>query len=604
MMNEDINETQILQDIEEFLDKSSRKYSAEIKRQVSDLQAFNGNFWTEDLRKKYKRTNKKKMCLHFSDWSVLSNAIVSPYSSSPWHINVDEEDIQEGVNTFEDENDNKYSLKEGLRRASICGAGFEVITTDADTLTGEPKIVLEFVQNQESVALDPSIQRADCSDAEEGAIVNYISIAKAKRLYGNDVVSAFYPESDNKLSFANITQWPNKQDNVQIVSYYKKNDKGFVDYYKVCGNKVVEHIELPIRFIPIVRFAGYMNYDGYYTEYSGIVNKTFDLQASLNIAYSTLMERANRSIKANLIASTKAVENLGPYYEKKEDDDGSMILFNEGYNAPIPLTEQFATGDLTQVIENIRTLIADVIGIPLSGILGSENKTATEILVQQTNKESNVAIFYDNAYKACRTIGRIIIELLNGGNDIRFDLENGPDVITNNMKHRQELQAVASLMPAEMQPLVALKMCDTIESNFIDGIKNDIIANLPDNIKLTKQGEDPYAVHTINQLQAQLNQAITTAEQMQAENAEMKQQIAGLNLELMNRKQQQSLDLLKHEDQMKLDVAKLEMEAQQNNVDVEVEQQKGQIELQKQILELEKKKAELENTYMKQYGGV
>lgn len=602
---EGFDEHKIICNLQEFLDKSSRKYSGEVSQQVSDLAAFNGNFWTNDLRKKFRRSGKNKFCLHFSDWGVLSNAIVSPYSSSPWHINVNNADeLQEGINTIEEENDNKYSLKEGLRRSTICGAGFIVVTTEADELTKEPKIVLEFVQNQESVALDPSIQRPDCSDAEEGAIVNYISISKAKRLYGNDIVSPFYPEADNKLSFKTITQWPNKEDNVQIVSYYKKNESGTVDYYKVCGNKVVEHIELPIRYIPIVRFAGYMNYDGYYTKYSGIVAKTFDLQVSLNIAYSTLMERANRSIKANVLASTAAVKNLDKYYEKKEDEDGSMILFNEGATVPTVLTEQFATGDLSDVINNLRTLIADVVGIPLSGILGAENKTATEILVQQSNKESNVAIFYDNAYKACRTIGRIIIELLNGGSDMKFDLENGPDVITNNMKHRQELTAVANLIPAELQPLVAVKMCDTIDSKFIDGIKQDIIANLPENVKLTKQGEDPYAIHTIQQLQAQLNQAMDNAEQMQAENAEMKQQIAGLNLELMNRKQQQSLDLLKHEDQMKLDVAKLEMEAQQNNVDVEVEQQKGQVELQKQILELEKKKAELENTYMKQYGGV
>ena len=602
---EEFDDNKIIEEVQDFLDKSSRKYSGEVSQQVSDLQAFNGDFWTNDLRKKFRRSGKNKFCLHFSDWGVLSNAIVSPYSSSPWHINLhNEDDIQEQINNVEDENDNKYSLKEGLRRGSICGAGYIVVTTDTDPLTGEPKIVLEFVQNQESVALDPSIQRPDCSDAEQGAVVNYISIHKAKRLYGNDIVSNFYPETDNRLSFKNITQWPNKQDNVQIVSYYKKNESGSVDYYKVCGNKVVEHIELPIKYIPIVRFAGYMNYDGYYTKYTGIVSKTFDLQVSLNIAYSTLMERANRSIKANVLASTKAVENLDEYYKKKEDEDGSMILFNEGATVPTVLTEQFATGDLSSVISNIRTLIADVIGIPLSGIIGSEDKTATEILIQQNNKESNVAIFYDNAYKACRTIGRIIIELLSGGKDLKFDLENGPDVITNNMKHRQELSAVAQLMPPELQPIVAIKMCDTIDSKFIDGIKSDIIANLPENVKLTKETEDPYAIHTIQQLQSQLNQAIEGAEQMKSENEEMKQQLAALNLELMNRKQQQSLELLKHEDQMKLDVAKLQMDADKNNTDIEIEQQKGQIELQKEILELEKKKQELTNTYIKQFGGV
>ena len=77
---------------------------------------------------------------------------------------------------------------------------------------------------------------------------------------------------------------------------------------------------------------------------------------------------------------------------------------------------------MTQVIENTRNLIADVIGIPLAGILGDTDKTATEILIQNNNKESNVAVFYDNAYKANRTIGRVILEMMTG-NDIPFELD-------------------------------------------------------------------------------------------------------------------------------------------------------------------------------------
>ena len=65
---------------------------------------------------------------------------------------------------------------------------------------------------------------------------------------------------------------------------------------------------------------------------------------------------------------------------------------------------------------------------------------------------------------------------MNNAIDIPFELENGPDVITNNA--RQELNAVAQLMPPEMQPLVAIHMCNTIDSDYVEGVKSDIIANL------------------------------------------------------------------------------------------------------------------------------
>lgn len=591
------NENDIIERVQEFLTKSSAKYSSEVNRQITDLDSYNGNFWTDEVKKTYKRASKRKLCLHFSDWSVLVNAITSPYSNSPWHIEIlsrigDAENIQTTINNLEHDSDVKFELKKAFERACIAGAGFIVVTTEADEFTSEPKVVLEFVNRQGSVALDPNIQKTDGSDAEEGAIVNYISISKAKRLYGEDILPFDYPRSLPKLNFTSIDQWPNRENTVQVVSYYKKTNGG-VEYYKICGNKVLENMVLPIKFIPIVRFSGYEKYNNGNTEYCGIVDKTWTLQLGLNMAYSSLMERANRSIKANIIASTKAIENLDQYYLKKEDEDGSIIAYNDGAPAPIPLVEQFQTADLQQVIQTSREAIADVVGIPLAGILSSDDKTATEILVQQTNKESNVAVFYDNAYKASRTVSRIIIELLNGGNDIRFELENGPSVITNNIKHRQELQSIAGLMPAEMQPLVAVHMCDTIDSNFVESIKRDIIANLDANIKLTTEAEDPVAIHQLKQMQGIVDQTMVQVDTLSKENDELRQQLAAMSLAVQNQKEKNMLDYQKHVDRMQIDAAKLNLEAEKQNVELNLDIMDKQTEAAKEALEIEEKKLDI-----------
>ena len=588
---------EIIESCRQFLQKSSNRYSNEVNKQVSDLEAFNGLFWTDDVKKQYFRTAKKKYCLHFSDWSVLANAIVSPYTQSPWHIELSNrlgvEDIQESINKLEADNDIKFELKKALTRAVVSGAGYVVVTTVADETTGEPKITCEFVQRQGSVALDPMIEKVDCSDAEEGAIVNYISLSKAKRMYGNDVVPYKYPDNQPKMNFNGIEQWPNHEDCLQIVSYYKKNENGTVDYYKICGNYVVEQFELPIKIIPIIRFGGYEKYNGSDVKYAGIVDKTWSLQLGLNIAYSTLMERANRTIKANIIMSTEAGKNLDPYYEKKEDEDGSIIMYNQGADTPQVITEQFQTGDLTQVIENTRNLIADVIGIPLAGILGDADKTATEILIQNNNKESNVAVFYDNAYKANRTIGRVILEMLTG-NDIPFELENGPDIITNNLKHRQELNAIAQLMPPEMQSIVAVHMCNTVDSDFVEGVKADIIANLGQNIKLvSEQPSDPVAIQQLEQMKQTLDATMQQLEMLDNENKQLKLEAQSMALQLQNSKERNMIDLQKHQDNMALQEAKLELEANKQGVDIQLDIADRQTKLAKETVEIEQKKLDL-----------
>lgn len=590
---------EIIERCREFLKKSSARYSAEIAKQSSDLEAFNGNFWTDTVKKTYLRTGKRKYCLHFSDWSVLANAIVSPYSRSPWHNELTDrkgnnEDLQELINLVENDADVKFEFKKALTRAVVCGAGYIVVTTVLDELTGEPKVTVEFVVRQGSVALDPMAEKVDASDAEEGAIVNYISVRKAKRLYGDDVVPYRYPENQPKLNFAGIDQWPNLEDCVQIVSYYTKNEQGTVDYYKICGEKVIESKTLPIRYIPIIRFAGYEKYCSDRTKYAGIVDKTWTLQLGLNIAYSTLMERANRSIKANVIMSTAAGKNLDEYYLKKEDEDGSIIMYNQGADIPQVLKESFETGDLTNIIEVTRNLIADTIGVPLAGILGADEKTATEILVQNNNKESNVAVFFDNAYRASRTFGRILIEMLNGAQDLAFALENGPDVITNNLKHRQELSAIAGLMPAEMQPIVAVHMCNTVDSNFIDGLKSDIIANLGENLKLvSEQPADPVAIHELETMKSTLDQAMQKVDELTEENRELKLDAQSMSLQLQNMKERNLIDLQKHQDQYGLDVEKLRLEAEKQGVELQLDVADKQSELAKEALEIEKEKLDI-----------
>ena len=598
MLEETFDENEIIAECQEFLTKSNTRYSADIVKQINDLECFNGHFWDDKLIKRYGR-GRKKFNLHFSDWSVLANAIVSPYSNSPWHIQLNDtrdqfEQVQELINQLEGEEEIKFELKKALNRAVVCGSGYVVVTTDLDEVTGQPKIVAEFVQRQGSVALDPMCDKIDGSDAEEGAIVNYISCGKAKRLYGDDIVPYDYPNAMPKLNFTGLEQWPVLADKVQVVSYYKKNNSGNVDYYKICGNKVLEHFELPIKYIPIIRFSGYEKYNSDGIRYGGIVDKTWNLQLGLNIAYSTLMERANRSIKANIIMSTEAGKNLNEYYQKKEDEDGSVIMFNEGATPPQVITEQFQTGDLTQVIENTRTLIADVIGIPLAGVLGNEDKTATEILIQQNNKESNVSMFYDNAFKATKTFGKIVIELITGGMELAFSLQNGPDVITNNLKHRQELNAIAQLMPPEMQPLVALHMCNTVDSAFIDGVKSDIIANLNTQMKLvSEQPSDPVAIHELNQMQVTLDQTMQTLEMLQQQNEQLKQENAQMSLALTNQKEKLDLEFLKHNDQYGLDLAKLELEAEKQDTDIAIDTTMKQAQLAKDVLDLENKKLDI-----------
>ena len=98
------------------------------------------------------------------------------------------EQVQELIDNLESDTDSKSALIDAFRKCVLTGYGYLVVTTVEDELTMQPKIILETASHIDAIAADPNCLNVDLSDAEEGAVINYISTRKAKRLYGDDVV--------------------------------------------------------------------------------------------------------------------------------------------------------------------------------------------------------------------------------------------------------------------------------------------------------------------------------------------------------------------------------------------------------------------------------
>lgn len=595
-----MEDNKIINECNEFLQKSNNRYSDEMTKAVNNLRRYSGKFWDDEYTRTY-RKGKNRLALSLNNWNVIVNAIASPISSSPYHIELSNknayEDLQGRIDLVEHENDNKSAVVDAFRKAVLTGYGFIVISTEADR-NGDVKIVLESVKHINSVALDPAINTVDGSDAEEGAIVNYISTRKARRLYGEDVIPFDFPNTQPLVNLNGLSQWTVPADSVAIVSYYVKNEDGTVNFYKICGNKVVQNVVLPISIIPIIRFAGNEIYSNDSINYSGIIDQTLALELGANIAYSTLIERCGRSVKPNVMAHVDAIDGLEKNLAALNDDD-SMAYLWKGDHQPVILTESFQTGDLQATISTCRMLMEDVTGIPLTGISNTQpEKTATEILRQQMSKESNTANYYNNAYVACYTLGRIITQMLSNGEYIDFHLENGPAVITRQLKARQELTALATLTPDNMKPLIAKYFADTLQDDVGDELSKNIVANLPQDIKFfsDKDDVDPEAIHELNQMRAMMDQMMADLEQTKAENAQLAQQLKNAETNLLENEAARKLDMYKFQvseaNKMQVEAAKLELQGVKLQNEVEDNMAKNDINQQK--VNIEEGKATIE----------
>ena len=602
-----MTDSELQQKAQKFLQRSSNWYKTSINRMNEDMLAYSGQFWTTDLINEWHRAKRPKETWNL--WKMFCNAISSPFNQSPYHIELDDrrdpqnEKIQSAIDRFEGDQDVRTAFVEWIHNSAISGAGVVVVSFE-DPIKGskwaEPK--LELVDDISQVALDPSITKTDGSDAEEGAIVNYISLNQAKRLYGSDVVGFSYPSSLPIM--CNIgDQWAPKEDMIQFVNYYWKDDDGYVMFAQFCGNKVVKQpVKFPITIIPIVRTTGYkVRSEDRRIDYIGVVRSTFSLQLGANIGYSTLLERLNRSPKANFLMPVGAMENLEQYYANLSSDDSVVVMYN-GNVAPTPIVESFQTADLRETIMQAGTLMSQSLGIPMTGIDGInfKDKTATEVLAQQTNAVSNVGCFYNAAYKGIRTIGRILLENF-GVPGADFKLLQGPDVITKNMKRRQELMMIANVLPENMKPLLAKYIASTIADDTGIALEKDITANLPVELKLVSESPaDPNAVHVMNQMKATLDNTMQQLLQSKQQNQELQNQVQVLTMQLANTKTHELIDLKKFQiseaNKLQIEQAKLRQQGIKLDADVQASNAKALNEAEKAELERQK----LSNEVVKQ----
>lgn len=584
----------------EKLTDSSDFYASLVKRKKRDIEIYSGNFWNNDTIRTCDRTGR--ICSSFTQYCKFANAIVSPFTKSPYHCEIEDNTgiykaIQNDIDRFENNNDTKYVLNNAVKNACITGTGYIVLSIENN------EIFPELVRDVGQVALDPNILEQDASDAEYGAIVTNISIAKAKRLYGKEVVN--YDKTSRLSSIGD--QWDVPTDSVPIVAFYELNDEGKCELTKVCGNIIIQETTvLPFDRIPIYRISFNEVVRDSKVDYNGIVDMTKDLMLAQSIAFSTMMERANRSPKANYMMEVSQLDGLDEFYKRLNTKESLVCLYNGTKVAqpPVPITESYQTQDLQATIDSTANLMCQVIGVPIGGI-NPATETATEVLVQQNNAESNVYSLYSNATRAIRSLSKTMLYALCDHYNIEeiptFRLVNGPEIITQNMKTRAELGIIANLLSDEKsRKIVAKHYIDTFDSQTRDGLLADLIANDTEIQYVSDQEDDIASLVQQNTILQQQLQTINEQYQELAQTAEgLKNENDQLNLTLLDQKQQNILAAQKQQQDYALNVAKLQQEQQKldneatkTTADIMLKQKEQNRKAMESIVELEKQKAD------------
>jgi hypothetical protein len=594
-INNDKNYEEIYTEMKTFLSDSSKFYNKDIERAKDDLIFASGDQFKGLLESLHREHRQNRQ---FSEIQKYIQAIKSSASKSPFHTELSNnttlseqsnaesiEEYQVAFDKIEADTSFKEQMMQSLESAIVTGVGVSCLTTVLNPVTNEPEIKIESIRDISKVAFDRDAVSDDKSDAEAGAIINYISKRKAKREYSEAVLE--YSTADCKLP----DQWVVPENSVPLITYYRKGDNNDVEYYKFCGRTCVADEIINIPMIPLFKMTGYIIFrDDKFTSV-GIIDKIKDLQIGANLAYSNLIERLNRSVKSGYICVAEAIEGLEDQISKLSEGEVPLFLYKNGFEKPTPITEAFNTNDLVDVINTSITLMSNTIGIPSAGIQGikNQNTTATEVLIQEANSESNVSCFYDSYEKVDRNISKCILSLLTGGtqNNILIKLINGPSVITRNAKRRQEISLMSSMMDEKTKPLMAKYYADSLDDDLGKSLSANIVANLDPSVKLIETTQDPTAIHQLKQMQQLTDSTMSELEKCKQTIDDLTKQNETLNISLLDNREARQVDMqkaiLSNQTETNTKLAELALKDKEIANDFQIKQQQLQLDVQKEL---------------------
>ena len=110
------------------------------------------------------------------------------------------------------------------------------------------------------------------------------------------------------------------------------------------------------------------------------------------------------------------------------------VGYVQGRQAAYSYPRKFRYQRPFEMIANTRNLLSDVVGF-LTGLtaINESNKTL-EVLQRSQRRKQRGEHLQQRLQGNLELIGRIVIQLITGGVDLKFTLENGPAIISQNMK--------------------------------------------------------------------------------------------------------------------------------------------------------------------------
>ena len=582
----DIQEFDPIKKFKEFEKRSRKKWKSTLNRIKEDRKYLGGDQLAKediDILGKDRASNKL---------NIVANAvrtIVNTYREQPYRWRVvdnstgkDSELFNQAGVTFLESPENSTACLEALESSVSFGLGVLVITTDYG-VDGNPEPTLYTITDLDNVYLDPEMTKLNGSDANEAAIVELKSRRWVENNYGIDISTLDKPAVD-------ISQDYDRKEYMPLVTYWTKR-QGQVTCYRLIGNDIVEAIELPMTYIPVIPLFGEKFYDGEEELWHGIVDQMKGVQKLINYSYSNILVRLATSPKNTWICESESIEGNEKYFRDSNKTLNPLLIYNKWsadgkreLEAPQRISNEIQLGDVGEMFSQSLQMVNAIVGIPAIGLESETEKTATEVLTASKVFQNNIRSYIYNLRSSLAVAGMCLFEMIQGQplyGAIKITCVQGPDDALKKQEARVILQQMAPLITEPQDQRKLLIAMANVEQD------NSYVRTLVEMLQPMPTAQELQDQELINQANQEIKQRDMQIAQLSKELEDSKRQIElkGYALE-----REFTLEEFKHKNELEKMILQHKLDGSLTDKDlIEManEQEKQKMELEKEGLKME-----------------
>lgn len=350
--------------------------------------------------------------------SPYVDRIVAPIRSHPPGMGVrcKNNKLQKGINGvlrgIERASSATDAYAQALTQSSAGGLGWLRLAVEEDR-QGLPVLRIRSVPNFASIYIDPCSICIDGSDARYAVHHGYMDKDLAKELYGE--------EATKKQNLGAVVGYSIPDSAVIDCTWYELENGGLRITRTVGTKEVFNEFYENVGYLPIVPVKGeqLFNRDSQ-RSLGGIVNKTRDLNQSINLTASNIMMLVSMAPKSPWIVAKEAVNGHQQTWATMNTDPHAYVMWNhmDKDGQPIPAPMRLDNSPQTQALQTtaewLQSLLGRTTGITdaMLGGLESAGESGKALIARMEASESATAMYIDHLTSSITQLTRVCIELI------------------------------------------------------------------------------------------------------------------------------------------------------------------------------------------------